>query len=80
MKLLWIISVGFDIADQLQIRFFIFLFLSSFFWHGAGERWEYNETEHQLFRLPRKPVILLGREIVQHSHRVRGMHETSLAD
>jgi hypothetical protein len=41
MKLLGIISVGFDITDQLQIRF-----LHSSY---TGEKWECNETVHQLF-------------------------------
>jgi hypothetical protein len=41
MKLLGIISVGFDITDQLLI---CFLGLSD-----TREKWEYNETVHQLF-------------------------------
>jgi hypothetical protein len=37
MKLLGIINVGFDVTDQLLTRF------------SALIRWEYNETEYQLF-------------------------------
>jgi hypothetical protein len=42
MKLLEIISVGFDITDQLLIRFSAFIR----YWR---EKWEYSETVHQLF-------------------------------
>jgi hypothetical protein len=42
MKLLWIISVGFDISTTDQI-FCICQILEK-------KRWEYNETVHQLFR------------------------------
>jgi hypothetical protein len=42
MKLLGIISVGFDITDQLLIRFFAFFR----YW---GKKWDYNETVYQLF-------------------------------
>jgi hypothetical protein len=42
MKLLGIISVGFDVANQLLIRF------SAFFTYWR-KKWEYNETVHQLF-------------------------------
>jgi hypothetical protein len=42
MKLLGIISVGFDVTDQLLIRFFM---------HSSdtGEKWAYNEAVYQLF-------------------------------
>jgi hypothetical protein len=42
MKLLGMISVGFDITDQLVIRFSAFIK----YWR---KKWEYNETVHQLF-------------------------------
>jgi hypothetical protein len=42
MKLLRITSVGFDVTDQLLIRF------SAFVRYGR-KKWEYNETVHQLF-------------------------------
>jgi hypothetical protein len=42
MKLLGIISVGFDVTDQLLIRFSVFVR----YWR---KKWEYNETVHQLF-------------------------------
>jgi hypothetical protein len=42
MTLLGIISVGFDVTDQLLIRSFAFVR----YWR---KKWEYNETVHQLF-------------------------------
>jgi hypothetical protein len=42
MKLLGIISVGFDVTDQLLIRSFAFIR----YW---GKKWRYNEIVHQLF-------------------------------
>jgi hypothetical protein len=42
MKLLGIIGVGFDVMDQLLIRFSAF----TRYWR---KKWEYNETVHQLF-------------------------------
>jgi hypothetical protein len=42
MKLFGIISVGFDVTDQLLIRSFAF----GRYWR---KKWEYNETIHQLF-------------------------------
>jgi hypothetical protein len=42
MKLLGIISVGFDATDQLLIRFSAFL-------RYCRKKWEYHETVHQLF-------------------------------
>jgi hypothetical protein len=42
MKLLGIISVGFDVTDQLPIRFFAFVR----YWR---KKWEYNEIVHQQF-------------------------------
>jgi hypothetical protein len=40
-KLLGIISVGFDVRDQLHSSFFYSL--------DTGEKWEYNETVYHLF-------------------------------
>jgi hypothetical protein len=42
MKLLGIISVGFDIIDQTMIRIFTFVR----YWR---KKWQYNETVYQLF-------------------------------
>jgi hypothetical protein len=42
MKLLGIISVGFDVTDQLLIIFFAFV-------RHWRIKWEYNETVHKLF-------------------------------
>jgi hypothetical protein len=42
MKLLGIISVGFDVTDQLLVRSFAFV-------RYLKKKWEYNETTHQLF-------------------------------
>jgi hypothetical protein len=41
MKLLGIISVGFDITDQFLIRFFCI-------YQILDKKWEYNETVHQV--------------------------------
>jgi hypothetical protein len=75
MKLLGIISVGFDVTDQLLIRFFAFVR----YWR---KKWEYNETVHQLF-IRRQEMLDFGQEggIVQYylkdSLKVWGTHETS---
>jgi hypothetical protein len=42
VKLLEIISLGFDVTDQLLIRFFTFV-------RYLEKKYEYNETVHQLF-------------------------------
>jgi hypothetical protein len=42
MKLFGIISVGFDVTDQLLIKFSAFVR----YWR---KKWEYNESVHQLF-------------------------------
>jgi hypothetical protein len=42
MKLLRIISVGFDLTGQVLIRLLAFVI----YWR---KNWEYNETIHQLF-------------------------------
>jgi hypothetical protein len=58
MKLLGIISVGFDLTDQLLIRYFIFCI------HQILEKkWEYNETVHQLFIDLKKVCDLVRREV-----------------
>jgi hypothetical protein len=49
--------VGFDITDQLLIRFF-FAFIR--YWR----KWEYNETAHQLFTNFKKAYDSVWREVV----------------
>jgi hypothetical protein len=57
LKLLKIISVGFDITDQLLIKFFcIHLTLE--------KKWEYSETVHQLFTDFKKACDSLRRELL----------------
>jgi hypothetical protein len=53
MKLLGIISVGFDITDQLLIRFSAFV-----------SYWEYNETVHQIFVDFKKAYDSVRREVL----------------
>jgi hypothetical protein len=55
MKLLGIISVGFDVTDQLLIRFSAFVR----YWR---KKWEYNETVHQLFIDFKKAYDSVSRE------------------
>jgi hypothetical protein len=57
MKLLRIISVDFNVTDQLLIRF------SSFvrYWR---KKWEYNETVHQLFIEFKKAFNSVRREVL----------------
>jgi hypothetical protein len=57
MKLLGVINVGFDVTDQLLIRFFAFVR----YWR---KKWEYNETVHQLFIDFKKAYDLVRREIL----------------
>jgi hypothetical protein len=57
MKLLGIISVAFDVIDQLLIRFSAF----DRYWR---ENWEYNETVHQLFIDFKKAYDALRREVL----------------
>jgi hypothetical protein len=57
MKLLGNISVGFDITDQLLIRFSAFLR----YWR---KKWEYNETVHQLFKDFKKAYDSVRREVL----------------
>jgi hypothetical protein len=56
MKLLGIISVGFDITDQLLIRFFNSI--------DTGEKWEYRETVHHLFIDFKKAYDSVRREVL----------------
>jgi hypothetical protein len=60
-KLLGIISVGFDVTDQLLIRFFAFVR----YWR---KKWEYNETVHQLFSDFKKWYDSVRRELL---HNIR---------
>jgi hypothetical protein len=57
MKLLGIISVGFDVTDQLMIRFSAFVR----YWR---KKWEYNETVHQLFIDFKKAYDSVRREVL----------------
>jgi hypothetical protein len=57
MKLLGIISVGFDITDQLLIRFFCICQI-------LQEKWEYNETVHQLFIDFKKAYDTVRRDVL----------------
>jgi hypothetical protein len=57
MKLLGFISVGFDVTDQLLIRFFAFVR----YWR---KKWEYNETVHQQFIDFKKAYDSVRREVV----------------
>jgi hypothetical protein len=57
MKLLGIISVGFDVTDQLLISF------SAFVRYGR-KKWEYNETVHQLFIDFKKAYDSVSREVL----------------
>jgi hypothetical protein len=58
MKLLVIISMGFDVTDQLLLRFF--LLHSS----DTGEKMEYNEAVHQLFVAFKKAYDSIRREVL----------------
>jgi hypothetical protein len=57
MKLLRIVSVGFNVTDQLLIR------LSAFarYWR---KKWEYNKTVHQLFVDFKKTYDSVRREVL----------------
>jgi hypothetical protein len=57
MKLLGIIGVGFDVPDQLLIRFPAFVR----YWR---KKWEYNETVHQLFIDFKKAYDSVRREVL----------------
>jgi hypothetical protein len=56
MKLLGMISVGFDITDQLLIRSFAIVR----YWRNK----EYNETVHQLFVDFKKAYVSVRREVL----------------
>jgi hypothetical protein len=74
MKLLGIISVGFNITDQLLIRSLAFIR----YWRKNGE---YNERVHQLFIYFKKACDSVTREVLyEYSHRVWSANETSFAD
>jgi hypothetical protein len=64
--------VGFDVTDELLIRFFAFV-----------RYWRKNRSTMRQYisysYTSRKPVIQLE-SIVQYSHRVWGTHEISKAD
>jgi hypothetical protein len=57
MKLLGIISVGFDLTDQLLISFSAFVR----YWK---KKWEYNETVYQLFIDFKKAYDSVWREVL----------------
>jgi hypothetical protein len=57
MKLLVIISVGFDVIDQLMIKFSAF----ARYWR---KKWEYYETVHQLLIDFKKPYDSVWREVL----------------
>jgi hypothetical protein len=70
MKLLGIISVRFDVTDQLLNTFFAF----NRYWR---KKWEYNETVYPLLK---KAYDLVSREVLYGILIVRGSHENSYAD
>jgi hypothetical protein len=73
MKLLGIISVGFEVTDQLLIRLSAFLR----YW---GRKWEYNETVHQLFIAFKKAYDSVRRKVLYNIFIVWGTYETSQVD
>jgi hypothetical protein len=56
-EILGIMNVGFDITDQLLIRFSAF----DRYWR---KKWEYNETVHQLFIDFKKAYDSVRREVL----------------
>jgi hypothetical protein len=68
-----IIRVGFDVTDQLLIRF------SAFVRYWRKNRKEYNETVHQLFIDFKKAYDSVRRKVLQNILRVWGSHEISQA-
>jgi hypothetical protein len=64
MKLLGIISVGFNITDQLLIRY----------WR---KKWEYSVAVHQLFVDFKRAYDSVRREVLYNIDRVWCTHETS---
>jgi hypothetical protein len=71
-NLLWIISVGFEVTDQLLTRF------SAVIRNGRKE-WVYGEKVHQLFTDLKKAYDSV-RCTAQYSHRVWDTHKISQAD
>jgi hypothetical protein len=57
MKLLGVISVDFDVTDQLLIRYFTFI-------RYCRKKLEYNETVHQLFIDLKKAYDLVRRQVL----------------
>jgi hypothetical protein len=57
MKSLRIISVGFDVTDQILIRSFDIRQI-------LEKKWEYNETVHQLFVELKKAYDSIRREVL----------------
>jgi hypothetical protein len=71
MKLLGIISVSFDVTDQLLIRSFAF----NRYWR---KKLEYNETVQQIFIELKKASDSVRREVLYNILiRVWGTHETN---
>jgi hypothetical protein len=70
MKLLGIISVGFNVTDRLQIIFSAFIR----YWRKI---WKYNETVHQLFIDFKKAYDSVRREVL---YNILIGHETSQVD
>jgi hypothetical protein len=73
MKLLGIISEGFDITYQLLIRFSAFV-------RYCRRNWEYNRTVHNLFIDFKKAYDSERREVLYDILRVLGTHKISQAD
>jgi hypothetical protein len=63
--------VGFDVTDQLLIRF------SAFTRYWQTKKWEYNKTVHQLFIDLKKAYDSVRREVLYNILRVWGTHKTS---
>jgi hypothetical protein len=56
MKLLGIISMCFDVTDQLLI--------TCLHWSDTAEKWDYSETVHQLFVDFKKAYDSIGWEVL----------------
>jgi hypothetical protein len=66
--------VGFDVTDQLLIRF------SAFVRYWRKNLNTMNEAVHQLFRLQENICFSEEGSIIQYSHKSCGIHETSQVD
>jgi hypothetical protein len=66
MKLLGIVSVGFDVTDQLLIRIFAYVR----YWRKNGK---YNEAVHQLFVDFKKAYDFVRREVLYDSFTEFGL-------